>query len=127
MARIMVVERDTGFIRVLKQILERAGYEVVTSYPGEHAIHQLKAEKPDMVLTTDTLPGVISGLRLVQYIKDDPSTKHLPVFMLLEKWKAESIEVAVEAGADGYEQKAFNPLMLLAQVKSILDHFQTIP
>jgi len=116
--KIMVVEHNPEFQLKIKETLEQAGYEVITSKSGINALSRLEAEKPEMVLTTDTMPGVMTGLQLAHKIKFNPDTNHILVFLLIEDWNPETIQAAIRTGAEGYETRSFDYLTLVAQVET---------
>ncbi|MGD0947616.1 MAG: response regulator, partial [Candidatus Binatia bacterium] len=63
---------------LLTQVLTRAGYRVIPAYGGEDAIRKVKAGGIDLVVTDLAMPKV-TGIEVIQTIKSDPATQHIPV------------------------------------------------
>ena len=56
MARILVVDDDKKIVRLVRSYLEQNGYQVLTAYDGETALHTIRREKPDLVVLDLMLP-----------------------------------------------------------------------
>lgn len=122
--KIMVVLHEQLTLTQISHILRSAGYEVITSRSGLNALSRLETERPDMVLTIDTLTGEMNGLELAYKIKKEPATNPIIVFMLIEQWNMETIQAAIRAGAEGYEFKSPGYLMLIARIETTFQAHQ---
>ena len=101
----------------------RGNYRV-RSAPDGHAGVQLATELlPDLVVCDVMMPG-LSGLELVQQLKSDWRTSHIPVVLLTARHTAEQQVEGVQAGADLYLTKPFNPTLLLESVRTLLANRQ---
>ncbi len=113
--RILVVEDEPDIMRIITHTLESAGYQVIPAYGGEDAIRKAKTQKPDLVLTDLAMPKV-SGVQVVEAIKEDPDTKQIPVIAVTAHVWDTIAQAAGKAGCDGYIGKPFNMKKLLQEV-----------
>ena len=119
MTKILIVE-DAAFMRlVLRQILERAGYQVVSAIDGQEGLEQITAEKPDLVIMDMNMPRM-NGLEALRAIRSDPAICSLPVLMASATLEDANIAEWQEAGATGYVTKPFQSEQLLVIIQQHL-------
>ena len=115
-ARILVVDDDTDIRNLLRELLERAGYEVVESPNGRDGLRTLYSTSPDLVLLDVSMPE-LDGWQTLERIRD---VSDVPVVMLTAR-AAELEKVrGLKAGADDYVTKPFGRQELLARVEAHL-------
>lgn len=114
-AKILVVEDDQDIMRILTHALTAAGYHVVPAYGGEDAIRKVKLHKPDLVLTDLSMPGV-SGVEVIEAIKTDPVTQHIPVIAVTAHVWDGIAQSAGQVGCDGYISKPFTSRQIIQEV-----------
>jgi CheY-like chemotaxis protein len=106
--RILVVE-DSAVIRRLIEVCLRAGdVEVITREDGPGGLEAVITESPDLVVLDIGLPGM-SGWEVLNAIRSQPATSHLPVVVLTAHAEEESRRRADEGGADAFITKPFQP------------------
>ncbi|MFW6134413.1 MAG: response regulator [Elusimicrobiota bacterium] len=115
--KIMIVDDDTGVVEAIKGILEFEGYDVITAYTGGDALTGIEKEKPDLILLDWNLPG-ISGIKICEKIRKKENTDKISIIMLTARQDPEDEIVGLEAGADDYITKPYNPDILTARVKA---------
>lgn len=118
---ILVVEDDEHISQILKFMLERQGYRVRLATDGmaaKEAIEQA-AELPALVLLDVMLP-YLDGFEVIGIIRALPEWKQVPVVMLTAKTTERDIVRALDAGANDYVVKPFQPAELLARVRRYL-------
>ena len=115
--KILVVDDELEVRTMLKDTLERAGYEVVLAAGGEEALELAISESPQVILLDVAMPGM-DGVESCRNLKDNRKTGSIPVIMVTAFWdrKAE----AIEAGADDFVYKPFDPDELAFRIQSIL-------
>ncbi|MBE2221556.1 MAG: response regulator transcription factor [Anaerolineae bacterium] len=124
--RILVVDDDKEVVRLMRAYLEQAGYEVLVAYDGETAVHNLRREKPDLVLLDLMLPGM-DGWEITRLMRSDATLSTIPIIMLTARVDDTDKIVGLEMGADDYVTKPYNPREVVARVKARLrsaDGFQ---
>ncbi len=114
--RILVVDDDRETVRLLRAYLENAGYQVLTAYDGEQALHFLRRERPNLVLLDIMMPER-DGLSLTQLMCNDSALKTIPIILLTARVEDEDIVLGLEMGAADYVTKPFNPREVLARVR----------
>lgn len=117
--RILVVDDDRDVVRLMRAYLEQAGYEVLVAYDGETAVHNLRREKPDLVLLDLMLPDR-DGYDITRLVRRDPSLTHIPIIMLTARVEDSDKIIGLELGADDYVTKPYNPREVVARVRARL-------
>jgi type IV pilus assembly protein PilB len=117
--RILVAEDDYGTREIIRRVLEKNLYEVITAENGEIALQKIFDEMPDIILTDVVMPE-LEGYDLCKRIKSHPQTKHIPVIMLTGQDELESELRGLEVGADDYILKPVEPKRLIARLTVIL-------
>ncbi len=106
-AKILIVDDNPLNLDLLEQEL-MDDYEVVTATDGEEAIAQANAEDPDLILMDWTMPGM-SGIEAVKILREMDQHKSTPIFMLTAQAGMDDQVEGLEAGADDYIVKPFDP------------------
>ncbi|MBI1882174.1 MAG: response regulator transcription factor [Chloroflexi bacterium] len=117
--RILVVDDDKQIVRLVQSYLERAGYQVLTAYDGEAALHAIRRERPDLMVLDLMLPNR-DGWEITRLIRGEPSLAPLPIVMLTARVEDTDKIVGLELGADDYIAKPFNPQEVVARVRAVL-------
>jgi two-component system alkaline phosphatase synthesis response regulator PhoP len=117
--RILVVDDDKEVVRLMRAYLEQAGYEVSVAYDGETAVHNLRREKPDLLLLDLMLPDR-DGWDITRLVRSDPDLAHIPIIMLTARVEDTDKIVGLEIGADDYVTKPYNPREVVARVRARL-------
>ena len=116
---VLVVEDDPVILRLLEVNFELEGFGVLLAHDGAEGIAAAREHKPDMIISDIMMPHT-SGLELVQTLKADPETKGIPIILLSAKAQTADLKVGLDAGADGYVTKPFEPLDLVERVNELL-------
>jgi CheY-like chemotaxis protein len=115
LAKILVVEDDPDIMRILTHALTGAGFKVIPAYGGEDAIRKVRLNMPDLVMTDLAMPK-ISGVEVIQAIKEDPDTKHIPVVAVTAHVWDSIAQAAGQVGCDGYISKPFSTKQIVQEV-----------
>jgi DNA-binding NarL/FixJ family response regulator len=116
--RILVVDDTPQNIRVMEAILGPRGYTIGRASSGPEALLMIAGEPPDLVLLDLVMPDM-NGLEVCRRLRNDPSTRLLPIVMVTASGDHEKV-TALQAGADDFVQKPFNQAELLARVASLV-------
>ena len=115
-ARVLVIDDDSDIRGLVKELLERAGYQVVEGANGREGLRTLYSSNPDLVLLDVSMPE-LDGWQTLERIRD---VSDVPVVMLTAR-AAELEKVrGLKAGADDYVTKPFGRQELLAHVEAHL-------
>ncbi len=106
-------------VEVLKIRLESAGYEVLAAYDGQEALNVARREHPDLILLDVLLPK-INGYKVARLLKFDKKFKEIPIIMLTSRAKQADAELGIEAGANEYIFKPYNPAKLMEMIAKYL-------
>lgn len=116
-ASILVVEDEPRLVRLIRAILESAGYRVATVPDGQRAIEMTALERPDLILLDLLLPGSIDGFEVCRRVR---GFSMVPIIMLTASAGEDDKLQGFDAGADDYIVKPFGARELLARVRAVL-------
>jgi adenylate cyclase len=119
MASVLIIDDDPVIQLLLRVNFEQDGYEVETASDGEEGLKKAKAMQPDLTLL-DVLMPKLDGMEVLKALRSDPSTQGLTVALLSAKSDAGDQAAGMDAGANAYVTKPFDPLALLEQVRSLI-------
>jgi DNA-binding response OmpR family regulator len=119
--RVLVVDDEPRFIRLVQANLLTEGFEVLTSVSGETAIQMAADEKPDLILLDVMMPE-IDGFEACKRIRE---FSNVPIIMLTAKGDEEDRVEGLNLGADDYIVKPFSANELLARVHAVLRRART--
>ncbi len=108
---------------VLGQLLERQGHTIQTAENGQQALDMVLLMPPDMVLL-DLMMPVLDGYETLRRLKSERSTRHIPVLIVSALDEMNGVVRCIEAGADDYLMKPFDPVLLRARVNAALERKQ---
>lgn len=117
---IFVVEDDGNILQVLKFMLQRQGYHVVHASDGRAARAHIEAAEPPALVLLDVMLPYVDGFEIVNIIRSHPLWASVPVVMLTAKTMEQDIVRALDAGANDYVLKPFQPNELLARLRRFL-------
>lgn len=118
--RKIVVADDEYFIsRSLSFIFEKEGYACSVASDGEAALGLVRQEKPDLVFLDISMPKM-DGYNVCREIRRDPDLKGIYIIMLTAMGQDVDQKASLEAGANEYMLKPFNPRMIRERVAEIL-------
>jgi DNA-binding response OmpR family regulator len=118
-ATILVVDDDPVILQLLQVNFEMEGFIVITAADGREGVDRTRADRPDIVVSDVMMPKM-SGIELVAELKADPATANIPVLLLTAKAQQADIGAGIDAGADDYVTKPFEPLDLVDRVNRLL-------
>ena len=117
--KILVVDDEIHIVRVLVIRLRNNGYDVISAEDGQQAFELTQKEKPDIIVTDYQMPKM-TGLELIEKLRETDETKDIPVIMLtarsfvIEKQQEQKLKIAKCLS------KPFSPKELLSTVESVL-------
>ncbi len=118
--RVLLVEDEEQLRRVMKDLLEREGYEVIEAGDGVTALDMVDRHAPDVVLLDLNLPA-LDGYGVLAQLRSRPNTMHLPVIVLTAKGDEDNEVRVIKAGADEFLTKPFRARALSARLESVIE------
>jgi CheY-like chemotaxis protein len=119
MATILVIDDDLDLQQMLRLMLQRGGYKVVTTGDGPDGLNKARSLKPDMAIVDVMMPGM-NGYQVVKKMREDPELGHMAVLILTARAQPVDREAALAAQADDYMPKPFAPNELLGKVNELM-------
>lgn len=117
--KVLVVDDNPDSVTIMRGILENRGYEVVAANTGSEALDLLRREAVDVVLLDVMMPEM-SGMEVLQRIKENADTGSLPVILVTAKTHDEDLLSGYQYGADYYITKPFTAKQLVYGLELIL-------
>lgn len=121
--KILVVDDEKLIVKGIKYNLEQEGYEVVTAFDGEEAVHLAHDESIDLILLDLMLPRM-DGLAVCRAVR---GFSDVPIIMLTAKSEDIDKILGLEYGADDYITKPFNIREVTSRIKAILRRVNPAP
>jgi len=118
-ARILVVDDDREIAMAVEKLLAREGFDVIKAYDGMQALEALAANQVHLILLDIMMPK-LDGLSATMKIRE---SRNIPIIIISAKSEDSDKILGLSMGADDYVTKPFNPLELVARVKSQLRRY----
>lgn len=118
--RILVVDDVASNRDLLSRRLRREGHRVVTAESGRSALARLAEDEFDLILLDILMPDM-NGIQMLSRLKSEERWQHIPVIMISGLSEVTAVARCIEAGADDYLTKPFNPILLRARINSTLE------
>ena len=119
MSKILVCDDDKAIVDAIEIYLSQEGYEIKKAYDGAEAIQMLEKEPFDLLIMDVMMPK-LDGIRATLKIREK---NNMPIIILSAKSEDADKILGLNIGADDYVTKPFNPLELVARVKSQIRRF----
>ena len=117
--RILVVDDEEDIRDILKTILTEEGCEVIEACDGKEALKMAQTKALDLIVLDYNIP-YIDGREVCSRLKKDILLRHLPILMLTGRGEITDKVKGIDAGADDYVVKPFEPAELLARIRMII-------
>ncbi|AEV95865.1 response regulator transcription factor [Pediococcus claussenii] len=115
--KILVVDDDKEIVELLDIYVKNEGYEPISAYDGKEALTRLHTEPDISLMILDVMMPEMNGMEVVKEVRKDSK---IPILMLSAKTDDMDKIKGLLSGADDYVAKPFNPLEVMARVKSLL-------
>jgi two-component system alkaline phosphatase synthesis response regulator PhoP len=116
--KILICEDEEIMLTALEFRLRKQGFTVIKAEDGRQAMEKLRLEKPDLVIADIMMPYV-SGLELIQFIRNDLNDSETPVIVISALEYDEIVLEAFRLGAIDFIAKPFKPYELILRIKRI--------
>lgn len=117
---ILIVDDDKGFLTVTSTLLERQGFTTYKATSGPEALEWLKTIRPDVILLDLLMPGM-NGVEVIEQIKQNPNTQHLPIIILTAANLTKKDTRTLEGKIQGMiEKTSYQPEDLASEIRRII-------
>ncbi len=117
--RILVIEDEQTIAELVADALRQWGYRVETAPDGDEGLALAEGTLPDLVILDLMLPG-LDGWEICRRMKQNDTTRDIPVIMLTARREERDVVAGLEIGADDYLRKPFSMSELVARVRALL-------
>lgn len=118
--RVLCVEDNQDLAVLVQAVLAREGLEPVHAGDGREAVTYIENNPPVAGVLLDILLPYVDGFQLIQKIRAQPGWQRVPILMLSAKAQQRDVLRALEAGANDYMLKPFDPAMLVARLRRLI-------
>ncbi len=122
MYTVLICDDDRDIVSALEIYLTSEGYRTVSAFNGEEAIAAVRTENIDLILMDVMMPR-LDGIRATAKLREEGN---IPIILLTAKSEDTDKVLGLNIGADDYITKPFNPIEVLARVKSQLRRYTTL-
>jgi two-component system, OmpR family, alkaline phosphatase synthesis response regulator PhoP len=117
--KVVVVEDERDVAELIRFNLTREGYEVVVASTGADALTRVRESGPDVILLDIMVPH-LNGWELCRRLKQDATTRSIPIIMVTGRVEEGDKVLGFEMGADDYVTKPFSPRELVARIRAVI-------
>lgn len=126
MSKILIIDDDTAILELIKVNLELLGHEAIIASDGVKGFALARQELPDLIILDVMMPDV-DGFTVASRIRNNPSTKDIPILMLTALSMIQDKTKGFDAGVDDYLVKPFDLDELKLRVRALLRRVNAIP
>ena len=116
---VLVVDDDSSYCTIIRELLVRNGYQVRLAYGAEQAFDLLQRERPDLILADFMMPEV-DGLAFIKRLRSSPAQAGIPTIVVSALVLARERAAAALAGADAFVAKPFSINQLRAAIDTVM-------
>jgi len=117
--RILIVEDSDSIRHMIETLVSARGHEVLAVSTGSKGIDSALSRPPDAILLDLHLPGSFDGFDVCKKLRENESTRSVPIIVISAQTDAASKQRALEAGASAFYSKPFSPTALLKEIESL--------
>lgn len=116
---IIVIEDDADNMELIKFLLNKAGYDVLSAMDGYQGLELIRSQTPDLVLLDLAIPG-IDGWHVARQIRQDEKTASIPIVAVSAHILPRDRQEAIQAGCNGFLNKPLDVVNFSANVEEFL-------
>ena len=116
---VLVVDDDSSYCTIIRELLVRNGYRVRLANGAEQAFDLLQSERPDLILADLMMPE-IDGLTFIRQLRATPAQARIPTIVVSALVLAKERVAAAQAGADAFVAKPFSINQLRAVINTVM-------
>jgi CheY-like chemotaxis protein len=117
--KILVVDDSATILMMVRMVLGKGRYDLLTAANGEEAVETARAQHPDLVVMDVVMPRM-TGFQACREMRQREETKGIPIILVTTRGEPESVQQGFESGCSDYVTKPINGLELLSKVQNCL-------
>ena len=117
--KIIVIEDNIDNQNLLRLLIERQGYQVVTAVDGREGLKIIREEQPDLIVLDLSMP-IVDGWEMIKHVKADPKIESIPIVVVTAHLQPGEKKKVFEAGCNGYVFKPFKATDLIDEIERCL-------
>lgn len=118
--KILVIDDEEPILLLLQTVLNVYGYEAIKAPSPEQAFARIAEDLPDLIILDVSMPEM-NGYEVCRKIKSNPETKDIPIIMITALALEQDRKQALQAGANGFLFKPFDPKVVIKAIESLLN------
>lgn len=122
--KIVLVDDEPDIVKTMEIFLKQEGFNVITATDGITALDKIRKEIPDLIILDIMLPK-LDGYKVCRMLKFDEKYNKIPIVIFTARAQEPDQIKAKEVKADAYITKPFQPELLLAKIKELLERTKT--
>jgi twitching motility two-component system response regulator PilH len=119
MPRVLIVDDSPTEMHVMKTMLEKNGFDILTAESGEAGIETARSEKPDLILMDVVMPG-LNGFQATRQLTNDSATANIPIIIVTTKNQETDRAWGMRQGAKDYLTKPVEETQLVDKINQYL-------
>ena len=119
MAKILIADDSASQRKMMQQVVEKLGHDVVLAEDGQEAVEVSKVEMPDLILMDVVMPN-LNGFQATRTISRDAQTSHIPIMLVSTKDQETDRVWGLRQGAREYLPKPLSPAVLQKKIGELL-------
>ncbi len=123
--QILIADDDPAILRLVKIIIEKEGYKVVSARDGKEAYKLLQSGEPFVAAVFDVVMPYIQGTELVRYMQSEKRLMKIPVIMMTAEQNPRLSSESFSAGAVAFLPKPFTTVQLQTMIRMFIQKGQT--
>lgn len=116
---VLVADDEAEVVNLVRMMLEMEGYSILAACDGQQAVQRAQVDQPDLILLDVRMPKM-SGLIVLDHLREDPRTMNIPVIMLSVVTTYPEVRTALSKGAVAYLSKPFELREMVRLVGDVL-------
>jgi PAS domain S-box-containing protein len=122
---VLVVNDVPDSLEIMRRLLRKSGYRVVTASDGREGFEVAQAAHPDLIVSDVSMPHV-DGIEMCRLVREHPYLRFTPVLLVSAVCRdSESVVEGLKAGADDYLEAPYDPMHLITKVARLIERKQT--
>jgi DNA-binding response OmpR family regulator len=117
---VLMADDDEDIVNLVRFLLARQGYEIHVAADGRQTLEIIEKISPPRLILLDIMLPYMDGFELISHVRKKPGWQDVPIVMLTAKSSERDIVRALDAGANDYMVKPFNPEELLARLRRFM-------